>query len=633
MLRPSLLFLVPALMAAAERWQVEAPAGVSQVRLWPSEDHRSASAGGVPLRVVSAGPGEPLVLLLAPSAAGKVVITTDARPATDAPWTARGGLLVEARGPTEGPLDTTEEVRTRWDRARLQGRTVVERLFLGANPCGPSTSCLLRIEGWLRVPTAGTWHLATISQDASVVTVDGAPAVAWLGYHGADQGTRGQHARDLTLSAGDHHVVYLVAAVRRSVVAELAWQGPGVPTWEVIPTRAWAPAPEVVATPVGNAPWLTWTMAGHQDFTGGALVEVEATAYGLPGPIHWSWDDGGEALGPTVTHLFLRPGLHTVTVTAGGTTLRRTIAVHPAWDWTGSWTGADLKRRQMDLATREPARMPPEDLAPALALTRDEDEPALATWQQGLLTIGAKHLATRADLRDQFLGLTEDLATAEDGDPARAAALAQAVAATASAGDPQASRAGLRLASLLIRDLDRPAAGATALEGLREAVLTADERRQRAILRGDAAAGRGDLDAARAAWTEAGSLTSPADRAAAVRRRVRLERARDLLAMPRRAEAADLLASVLGDRPAERLEADVAVLLAHLALARHQPRAALAALRPAIKAAPLDDRRAEALGLFIDAATALGLGPEADAAKSTLRHDHPWSDAAGRFRP
>ncbi|MBN8525608.1 MAG: hypothetical protein J0M02_09755, partial [Planctomycetes bacterium] len=334
-----LAILLPGLLSAAD-WTVPAAARrytlvrdsgqpeapVGRVLVWPqSADERSAivvSAGGRPVgtRLVWQSAGEAMEVWFDAAAAGngaRLYVGTALAPA---PWEAPAGLQLEVRPrPADLPADTAAQILAQWDKAGAsQGRGWAERIFHGGNPFGPSEEILVRYTGWIDPPAPGAWSIATISDDGSVLLIDGKEIAAWPGWHGADEGTRGQHHGTVQLTSGRHRIDYRVVQGGGGFCAAIAWRKPGAKAgeWEMVPasafagTASWqAQRPETPRGPDWSASWrIVEHAAPGTDAYDPCMMRMRLEVDAPTGTCTWQPEDGGRYEARVAEHWWLRPG-------------------------------------------------------------------------------------------------------------------------------------------------------------------------------------------------------------------------------------------------------------------------------------------------------------------------------------
>jgi TolA-binding protein len=612
---PDAILLLAAVLPAGEAWiaQVPDPAGAPALvaTVWPGEAWAGVAAtapSGKPVhaRIVHAAPGEGLTVLIESAGAGAYQLKGG--PASD--WWPQAGVRLQLRRTADGPWEDGKQLQQLWEASKPLGEALADRIFQGHNPLGPTRQVFLQATGWLRIDKPGTYRLATISQDASLVLVDGRPLVGWTGGHGTEHGGRAQHGKELALTAGVHEVRYINATRGDRLCAVLAWTPPGADKPEPVPASAFVQPLAVPARPAAGG-WFTWETLGQVQVAGLCAAELRFTA---AAETTWTFDDGTSEKARSLRHLFIGPGLRTVR----SGEVERTVQVRPRWD-AGDWEGQELEQRLTELARRDPGRLTPADLARHLRFAIALDDQAwFSAWS---------HAAEKRP--DPALLL--ELAFAVQRRPLRAWNRAEQLF-HAVAGEPAASRAALHLAGMLVHVLDRAAEAEPLLAQVQIQGLSGDERRLVALTRGDAALARGRVAEAQMRYTEADDVVRPDDALYAVKRRVRLEAAKDHLAAGQLDEAERVLDAIAWETPRERLAPEVGTLRAKVHLRQGEPVAAISRLRPVLAAAPPDDRRADALWLLVQACREAKRTQDAEAAIATLRKDHPYSEAAARAR-
>lgn len=638
-----------AVPGAARRWtlapgETKAPVGVVQV--WPQSADEvtaqvAAGARPVPCRVVWQAPGEPLeVWFDATAQPTHVYLGKELKPA---PWEPPAGLTIETRKRPDLPFDTAEQILALWDKAGAPlGRGWCERVFHGANPFGPSEEFVSRHAGWIDLPKAGAWQFATISDDGSVLLIDGRQVVAWPGGHGAEGGARGEHHGAVQLTAGRHRIDYRVVQGGGGYCAALAWKPPGAKDWEMVPAAAFAGAARwnaaEPATPRG-ADWaIIWRTLAHAgpgtDGLDPCMVQTRLELGGPPATAAWRFDDGTFGEGRLLEHWWLAPGARRVTaeirVGKDPPQLRTVaLAVQPAWLQPNPLPDEHAQHWRKTMLARRYASLPPGELAAALRLALAADETGVLAGLSEVAAQGAKPLAAadpatalRYALRIQGAELRRYTASAT---------ILDAITAPAA----PAARAHLHLGGLRLA-VDGDANGAAAAwQGLDAATLDDGDRRLLAIYRADARALQGDVAGARAAYRALPAVADPASREYVMRRRLRLELARDRLSQGRWDEAEQALREIEWETPLERLGDETGLLFMRVWTARGELQLARTRARMLL-AGDGGQREPEVL---LAAARIELAGKDAAAAKrliERLKKDHPYSEAAamaGELKP
>jgi tetratricopeptide (TPR) repeat protein len=592
------------------------------------------TAAGAPVGalVLWAAPGEPTTVLFDASSDAPGYIIT---PGGDSHWSPNSGVTVECRTRVDGPCDTWDQAKALWARGAVQGRAVVANVFQACDPCGPTRDYGADYSGWFTVPQAGRYRFATLSDDASFIAIDDKVLVEWGGWHGLGGGERGEHGAEIDLQAGPHRLEYLYFQNGDNPIVEVAWTPPGAHQPAVMPADAFGAVThyrvDAERTGGADAPWIAWENASHLAIDDKEVDEVAVTAHlpaGAPAP-HWTFDDGGAADGVSVHHRFARPGARTVRLTSGGITLARTIAVHRVWTQLEDWSDQAYGAARDDFNGRLGAI----DAADLLALVR------LALAQQDLGWLGT--LAGPALEKPDRWGADGGEVLGELGmrlqDPALrryddAERLWRAALALIP-GHPQLrEHIALHLGGLLIHGLGRANDARAVLEAIVPDALDGTEKRLLLLYQGDALLAAGEVEAARARYDQAGNVVAPADIGYAVRRRTRLEAARDWLARNENEQALQTIGEIEWETPGERLGTETGLLAVRAHLARKEYGFALSRCQMMLNAVGPDEHRADVLLALVRTSLAAGLKDQAMTAARTLIKDHPYSPAAAAVK-
>jgi len=630
-----------AVPGAIQRWSLtpgEGKGTIGVVQVWPqSADEISAlvvaGARPVPCRVVWQSAGEPLeVWFDATAQPTHIYLGKELKPA---PWEPACGLQLETRRGTPQPIDTAEQILALWDKSGAPyGRGACERIFHGANPFGPSEDFAARYTGWLDLPQAGAWQFATISDDGSVLLIDGKQITAWPGGHGAEAGARGEYHGTAQLTAGRHRLDYRVVQGGGGFCAAVAWKPPGAKDWAMIPASAFAGITrwniKDPSTPRG-ADWaVTWRTLAHAgpgtDGLDPCLVQTRCEIVGPPATVVWRFDDGTGGEGRVLDHWWLAPGTRRITaeIRAGKAPVQlRTIAlaVQPAWLQPSPMPEEHVHQWRKILQNRRYAALPVGELLAAMRLALAADETSVFAGLGEHAARAAKALATAdPELALRFALRIQD---AELRRYTESSALLDAITAP----PPLAARAHLHLGGLRLAANGDAAGAAAAWQGIDPAALDDTDRRLLAIFRADARALAGDVAGARAAYRALPQVADPTSRDYVMRRRLRLELARDRLSQGRWDEAEQSLREIEWETPLERLGDETGLLFIRLWLARGELQFARTRARMLL-AGEGGTREPEVL---LAAARIELAAKDAAAAQrliERLKKDHPYSEAA-----
>ncbi len=293
----------------------------------------------VPFRVLQLGPGDFCRLAFQTvKGPGEYEILYGGEPPAEEPppWTCRDGLLLETRQFRPCNFRSLDSVRDAFNAAASIGADYVEGVFHGENPFTLKREPFLsRYSGYLDLKKAGTYGLIASSQDCSFLLIDGKLAASSPGYHGPLHRARRGSRHDIALSAGPHKFEYYHAAAGPNATM--------VAAWEIDPRGEKPQNPVLIPAEVFRAALVGHLPAGHVTLRGGRQVpdflvtivgEVPLPDDGVPlvgvnfrdnspkalstqgARPQWDFGDGQTSNLPNPDHVYLRPGLYAVKLSA-----------------------------------------------------------------------------------------------------------------------------------------------------------------------------------------------------------------------------------------------------------------------------------------------------------------------------
>jgi len=559
-------------------------------------------------------------------------------------WKPEAGVLLETRQCQKGPLDTWPQVRRLLTQAAtVYGRSYVPNIFLGVNPHGPSGYYVAVFSAFFTAPQGGDYGFATASSDASYLEVDGRVVAEWLGRHDAWGGVRAEHRGIVRLAAGVHRLQYVQIQFDGRSAAVAAWNPPGQKQFVVMPPAAFAPVARFRATSYEpgpgptNALYFDWRSIEHNLVDDLAWVKVR---FRVLSPQErrthrWRFDDGAEATGASVEHLFVRPGNRRVTLEALDGSRRvavaaATVRVEPHWAQMQEWRPELFAAQKRELLARDLQAAPLADLvAIAHLAARVEDDQLLARVAQVCLRRQSEFSSTQADLF-YTLGL-HFVGRGNPGDELAEKALRVALPLSANTTALH-DRVRLRLAAVLVECGGSLDEAQSLLKAMGTTTLSAEDHRLRQLLLADALAAQGEVDKARAAYHAVGARVAPARKDAQVKRLARLEGANHLLRRGELEDAERILRQMEFDDPLERLSLDTGLPLIRVYLARGETRRALAHCQRRARGAAEHPQAPELYYALAEAGFAAGQPAPAQAAVRKLLREFPYSEAAARAK-
>lgn len=337
----------------------------------------------VPHRVLQIGPGDfaRVAFAAAPGLERYYVYYGNPKAERPEPWELKRGVLLEARKWSGGSLDRLADVRQVWDKAAPLGADLVGHVNFSFNPFGPvEMPTAFHYTGWFVAPQPGTYEIATSSDDASWLLIDGKEVVAWPGAHGPVGDAR--HAGKHVLALGVHRLDYWHVNQGGPMMAVAAWRPPGAERFVAIPPAAFLQAYEakLVETDVrgrrlvadffpehaGEA-WWPDHYAVRMRFRN--LSKGVSLQHG--GRFEWDFGDGQKARDANPVHVYLAHGNYTVTLKASrgseSHTFRTTVRAERDW-----WRQTERKIDAANKYAEEVARYDFETLdLPSLAMAVD----------------------------------------------------------------------------------------------------------------------------------------------------------------------------------------------------------------------------------------------------------------------
>jgi len=264
------------------------------------------------------------------------------------PWEPKAGLTLETRcanriypecNKVSGLLRVWDEV------AEEVGKSLVDSIHHGFpihslpefgfnEAANKAALALYRYEGFFQIEKAGNYIFATSSNWASFLLVDGKLVVSWPGKHDYRGGIRGQKKGKIHLAPGVHKLEYLNCSPWGRMLTLAAWQRPQeklslMTRCDFLPVRRYVVTEIGHNEPTKHSDSFKWQIVDdwRLDEKEVALVRLRFDVIKAKPPrllgedksggnylYSWKFDDGEIATGESIEHVFLRPGMRTVTL-------------------------------------------------------------------------------------------------------------------------------------------------------------------------------------------------------------------------------------------------------------------------------------------------------------------------------
>ncbi len=196
------------------------------------------------------------------------------------------------------------------------------------NPFGPDDDFSGWFSAWLTIDKPGSYYFATISDEGSLVKIDGKTVAEWPGQHTRKAGARGQFGSALNLTAGAHEVNYFYFNNGGASEAQLAWRAPGAtnPLPTLVPASAYRQSGSSrltgmagkdggpVALPTASCESYFWF--GEQPANLFRLAPLLAGQNPRDTVYEWNMDDGKTVRGTDVIWIVEGSAPRVVTLTA-----------------------------------------------------------------------------------------------------------------------------------------------------------------------------------------------------------------------------------------------------------------------------------------------------------------------------
>jgi len=306
----------------------------------------------LPHRVLMVGPGDQVRIAFAAFGGMEtyhVYYGKDKPPPVTAKLDIKRGVLLETWEYPGGGINTLAQVQQVLKRARkLVGRDFRPTVFLGYNPFGSQHRLASVFTGWFVAPKSGAYTFSCSSRNASFLLVDDKVVVSYGGHHGPARDIRKRGS--IQLRRGLRKLTFYHVSPSGDPIAVAAWQAPGDKRVWTIPASAFTPVargmpgalrqygkPLTIDFVPTHANEAFMKNRYFQRYTFRALWDGR-----MGSKATWTWDfgDGQTATGNAVEHVYILPGLYTVTMTSkvpglpGLSGLKRTnrIFVSRPWD-------------------------------------------------------------------------------------------------------------------------------------------------------------------------------------------------------------------------------------------------------------------------------------------------------------
>jgi hypothetical protein len=577
----------------------------------------------------------------------------------------RAGVLLESRPGNGASVDTLPQMFQAWNQSTtINGRAMVPGIFEGGNRFGPEANTLEHFQGWFDAVNPEHLELALISNDASFVLVDGKEVAEWPGHHDFREGLSGAHQGAIDLQPGVHMLEYYNAfnasppwrpilcclAVKGGALAQWVMLTPNVPFLRpmghahVVNYETQADSPAGAQGSSAPAFAMDWSIVGQcvvdPLIANLGLISVQLTC--LPsttGTLTWTFDDGTTATGPSVTHLFPRPGMRVVQLSVQGGDKnsgieRQTINVHPNWVLLNTIKPALIPAYEADILSRDPMSLSGSDLAGCVAVfLAFKDTAGLSKILPGVCAkIDQISDSDLVYVKDAALFLADDLSHAADASQLLQALIARCAVSTASPElQAYAQSARLALGELILCTSDHIDAVRSILKTFDADAPSKSQGYGGDMLEGDLDFATGDISGARKLYQFHTYAPTGPDARSSVRRTGLIGQARAFIERKDFESAQRSLLEVLANAAIEKLAPDWQLTQLRLYQEENLPQVAYLYGKRLLAAITGSDR-SELLFRVTELAFAQGDTDLAHQTLSELLKKHPYSSEAAQAK-
>lgn len=555
-----------------------------------------------PHRILMNGPGDQIrvAFALQRDVPKYYVYFGNANPeAPDTKLKIQRGVLIEMWPYNGGRANTPQQALQTFERAKSRpalGANFAADIFQGCNPFGPERNIVGRYTAWIRAPQDGEYEFATSSMNASFLWVDDALVVSNGRWHGPQH--RIVRRGKVALRQGLHKLTFLHVSPWGEPIAVVVWRPPArkwgrLDAKSITPVRLGSPG---VIEKRGRTVNIDFTVRpGGEVFGGESYYQRRDFVARIQGRgdhgVKWNWDfgDGLTGEGKEVQHVYLVPGVYTITLIARGPgrpmNVTHKIQIDRPWARRAFNRLERLSDYAEQVATYDLAKLPAPSNAEAVQLFyRARDREQLTRACETFL----KRNKTDADSVKFVLPMyVKAMLTTYSSADARKAVAALKKAAGMTDQPILAADMQLRAAAVLIDPLGQPDEALPIIEH----VLAASEDRPAVLRRarialGDAYRAQGSRQKALAAYNQAGVVDEKARKHPALVRGDFARRAEAYLNTKKHNAAQEVLDQWEEIFPADRLEGYSTLLRVELLLERRQYAAAARQAETLVKVSP-----------------------------------------------
>ncbi|MHC4872892.1 MAG: PA14 domain-containing protein [Planctomycetota bacterium] len=514
----------------------------------------------------------------------------------------------------------------------LLGVSVVRKIHHGIHIHGINYAFLSHFKGSIKIDKAGKYGFATMSDDASFLLINNKVIAQAPGLHSVKPGRRARYNGYVELKKGWHQLDYYNIQKDHGFSVTAAWKEPGKKYFTVIPSSVFAGISLYKIEKIENlhgTPPLAFLVkpVNYCSYSGLMTISSRFTAVTPQKDLKYSWEfgSGNKMAGTNVTQVFAGQGIRDVVLSNGNARIIKKVNIVPLWQQRNSWDKSVWNLHKLFFLGFDLKKLPHQDLVNLTEL-------ALKVKENKLLIHISSELIRRKQSQTLLLKLALYLQNPEVKKYDIAEQCFRASLKIRNREKKTAAQAMLHLAGMLIHVRIKPAEGLALLDNINDNLLSNVDKRLKQIFKGDGLLSENKVDRARKVYDGVGTVVERGNLDYSVRRRARLEAAKDYVRRGEYAAAESIVRGVEWETPLERIGTETGLIMIDINTGRKEYEMAESAALRLLNASDKSNRDHSAiLYKLYNVYIVTGNDKSAKEVRKVLLENHPYSEAAARI--
>ncbi|MHC4873205.1 MAG: PA14 domain-containing protein [Planctomycetota bacterium] len=511
------------------------------------------------------------------------------------------------------------------------GASVVNRVHHGIHMHGETYAFMSHFKGSINIKKSGNYGFATMSDDASVLLINNKVIAMAPDKADVRKGRRGRFSGYVDLTAGWHRFEYYNIQRDHGFSVTAAWKAPGQKYFTVIPAEAFAGVSlykiENIENLKGSSPLAYYIKPVN--YCSYSNITTVGTKFDIAAPekvkYSWEFDNGKNEAGSSITQVFASTGMRQVLLSKGNRRIQKKVNIKPFWQQQNSWDNSVWNLHKLFFLNSEPGKLPLQDLVNLTEL-------ALKINQDDLLIHNSAELIKRKQPQELLHRIALYLQKPELKKYDIAEQCFRASLMVRNRDKKTAAQSMLHLAGMLIHVRIKPAEGLAMLDNINDNLLSNVDKRLKQIFKGDGLLSENKVDRARKVYEGAGTVVERGNLDYSVRRRARLEAAKDYVRRGEYTAAESIIRGVEWETPLERIGTETGLIMIDINTGRKEYEMAESAALRLLNASDKSNRDHSAiLYKLYNVYIVTGNDKSAKEVRKVLLENHPYSEAAARI--